>query len=195
MKFLLISLLVILSASCSTHIEEKGYALIESPTKSKIFKSFSQLKDKRAYYKDEYTGNFTYYFSPMIISDDQVDVPIVTCTAYRLVGKELVRYEDNIRRCSYRTEKRNYAIEPEYIFENFDENSIPIEKAKKVVYAWYINNSNKNNYIDTVYINNDGGLSVSLSGGASSGMTESAIEVRPDEFEFTYDENQVFICS
>jgi len=140
-----------------------------------------------------YLGNFTYYYSPIKVDQNRVDVPYISCTAYRIEGEELVKYENNNRRCSYYTVEQYYSVKAKYIFD-FDEKNIPIEKAKKIAFAWY-QQSNGNYYIKSINKESDGQYSISLSGGACSGMSELVTEVKPNKFVFSRDENQVFVCS
>lgn len=163
-------------------------ATIIEPNTAKIANAFPQVRHRKVIYKDSYVGNFTFYYSPVQIDADYVEVPEVSCYTY--ASGEMGGLDR--RKCTINIARRNFAFNARYVFELGE--SVSIVEAKKVAFAWYEKNRDDGRYIESLY-SQEGIIKISLSGGACSGSLISVSKNHLGEYVFYKDEAAVEVCS
>lgn len=158
---------------------------------NKINRILPETRGKKVIYEDEYMGNFTLYYSPVVLDQNFVIVPQVHCYVAEsdLLEEALEEIEDHSK-CQYTEKKKYYVNNPAHIYEI--EGDISIDLARRIAGSWYDHNP-RDKYIKLIGKNNDSNIVISISGGACSSWETVINKSGTDEIKFT--KHEVFICS
>ncbi len=172
MRNLTIAFFVYGLSGCSYYIEQSGngYVDIYGVNHYELgIDEISNLHPKTAgmgvIYKDEYFGNFTLYYQPIIQSESVVIVPQVHCYMAELdYSEELSENYKNHSRCKFSEIVNFYVEKSKFIYKL--EGDINKDIAQKIALAFYVRAS-EYEYIDTISKENDMYF-INQSGGACS---------------------------